>query len=399
VVPSGIGMQVEALAILSNRDSVVLDEDEVEWGVEEPSVLTVSPGGFLTARAPGETRVWATTSVGAYSDTLEAIALPGYAVTILDFEPVALDDAGRIVGIAGAGAVLREPGGATTSLGDWTPADMNDVGLVVGERTDATGSGDTARIAVAWQDGQLRDLPQGDFLGTWATAVNDAGLIVGEAFSEDGYYGVTWRDGKIDTLADSGPFPRAPEYGPLADSVVAVLGVGEDGTALGRLGVHAVAWIDARPVLMEDSVHGAAYDRHPSGAIVGRSDHAAGPGLTTKAVRWGPSGEVQRHESTGFGFCCLARADWAVARSVNDAGVIVGDFSYSLSNEGVYIYPDLPAVRLRQLVNRPRPIAEREMPGMCAAVDINDAGQIITGTGFYFTDLCEGRMLLDPLPF
>jgi probable HAF family extracellular repeat protein len=110
---------------------------------------------------------------------------------VADIDPVAIDAAGDVVGTAGNRAV-RWRRGVARLLGTFVPQAMSSTGdLVVGWN-----SGGVAH-AFFWHRGILTRLPGLGGSGSYATAVNRSGTVVGSSLlPSGGEHAVVWRRGK-----------------------------------------------------------------------------------------------------------------------------------------------------------------------------------------------------------
>lgn len=175
---------------------------------------------------------------GLMAATTVRAALPAYAVT--DLGPgdgwlsgaFAMNNKGQIAGATAGRAWIREPNGDLTYIdplpgfNGTVPAAINDKGEVVGRLGVQRGSvcfGATAPLqhAFLYRDGTLTDLgtlpgehaPGGAAPRSWATGVNDAGVVIGTSDSADGpVRPFVWKDGvmrAVDTWAGNAVFVSA----------------------------------------------------------------------------------------------------------------------------------------------------------------------------------------------
>ncbi|MGO9151574.1 hypothetical protein, partial [Mycobacterium sp.] len=108
--------------------------------------------------------------------------------------PVALANDGVVLGYARdmSKAVICRPGGAWEPLGtaeNWSPADINDAGDVVGFVKQEGMCRPWIRLAT----GQEIMLPYAIGHDTFPKAINSAGQIVGTAQADHGGHAVIWR--------------------------------------------------------------------------------------------------------------------------------------------------------------------------------------------------------------
>ena len=108
-----------------------------------------------------------------------------------DIDPVAIGAAGDVVGAAGNRAVRWRKGKAQL-LGAFSPQAMSSTGdLVVGWSSGAVAQ------AFLWNSGKLTPLPGLGGSGSYATAVNASGVVVGSAMLPSGAeHAVVWRGGR-----------------------------------------------------------------------------------------------------------------------------------------------------------------------------------------------------------
>jgi hypothetical protein len=134
--------------------------------------------------------------------------------------------------------------------------DINVHGVAVGYAEDAAG----VDQAVLWdRDGRVTRLPglPGQVEGH-AVAVNDAGVVVGQAETEDYLGPVRWKDGAVEALED----------------LYRVHDLSEDGTVLGETVTGAVRWTDEGSEPLQPLSTGESVDaRHlnDNGDVVGMS--------------------------------------------------------------------------------------------------------------------------------
>jgi probable HAF family extracellular repeat protein len=246
-------------------------------------------------------------------------------------------------------AVLWRGGGGTPlDLGTGYPGtaafstarDVNSSGTVVGSRSERQ---DAPRTAVAWVGGRLTPLPGlGGVDGPWGTtseavAVNEAGLVVGNARTRDTTQpprAVLWRGGVVKNLGTLVPGA-------------------------------------------ESSFANAVNDK---GVVVGSSFDTKG----TSGFRWA-GGVMTRLPSLA------PDLDWpsAEANGINGSGVVVGTSFLGADPEGYLLYAatiwrDGVAKDLNTMVVNP-------VPGLALSYGkaVNDTG-VIVGTAEYTSGACRG---------
>jgi probable HAF family extracellular repeat protein len=151
----------------------------------------------------------------------------------------------------------------------------------------------------------LGTLPGGS--GSEASAVNNAGVVVGRAFADGVTHAVRWdRQGRITDLGANAEAVRVNAYGEVA------------GTLLDYR--HAARW-DADGVLVDlGTLPGGeqswAVSLNDQGVVVGNGYYAAPNGQFLHALRWDADGQV-----TDLG---MATTSWSEAYAMNGSGVVVG---------------------------------------------------------------------------
>lgn len=124
---------------------------------------------------------------------------------------------------------LDLPAGALSG----TATAVNDDGVVIGQAWDAFGG-----TGVVWRDGVPTTIP-----ATMPLAVNDSGQVVGIQFPDSGpTRGVVWTDGTLTTLEPTDPAPDRYSF---------AVAIAADGTVVGLSGsdfTHATVWHDGTAV-------------------------------------------------------------------------------------------------------------------------------------------------------
>lgn len=169
--------------------------------------------------------------------------------------------------------------GVLTSLGDFSPHDINDAGVIAGHRTFFNAEKIWVDRACRWTNGLLEDLGSLGGRSSQAAAINTEGDIAGQAFLADNMTvrACLWLNG------------NAHDLGTLA------------GTATAR---------------------SAGMDLNSNGQVVGWSDAASGPSHAC-LFQVNASGQVTSRTDLG----ALAGSA-SIAFGINDAGTIVGASDY-----------------------------------------------------------------------
>jgi probable HAF family extracellular repeat protein len=229
--------------------------------------------------------------------------------------PLALNDRGAVVGWSHTADGQLHPflwrAGRMSGLGTlddvdggWgIAADINQHGTVAGQSR----RGATTR-AVRWENGRITDLGTlgGDY--SFATAINDAGTIVGASTTADGsLHAFLWRAGRMSDLGVPGVGEVFAEDVNNRDQVVGWRAPGDDGPSAAYLWQHGTTTFlpgspygsQARAVNERGEIVGAVFLAEPS-----------------QAARW----RQARLELIGH----LPGGNAGGATAVNDLGVILG---------------------------------------------------------------------------
>ncbi|GIF02081.1 hypothetical protein [Paractinoplanes rishiriensis] len=246
--------------------------------------------------------------------------VPSYRTVILgtlggtSSVPAAVNDHGAVVGWASTATGALHPflwwRGRMTDLGTLDDldggrgiaADINRHGTVVGQ----SDRGGVSR-AVRWQHGRIRDLGTLGGPSSFATAINDHGVIVGASTTRDGaLHAFIWRDGRMTDLGVPGAGDNFAEDVNDRDQVVGFAMP----TDMPNLPYR---WQRGRVTVLPASPFGGqARAINDAGTIVGWVSGAD----MNRAARW-------RHGRISL-LSNLPGGNAAMARDVNDRGVILG---------------------------------------------------------------------------
>jgi uncharacterized membrane protein len=221
----------------------VLQLDKVRGPASSLRVEGLNDTGLAVGYLEGEdgvrhARLWRVTDAtpddvaGATVEKVDLGTLPGGTWS----HAYAVNDAGRVVGVAGSaahpsGVPFLAQGGRMVPLDPFfellepevraVARDVNAAGdvLVVATR------GNACATSYLWQNGVLRTLTVPGSTATFAAALNASGQVVGDAIVEEYWRGFTWKDGTASLL-------DVPEQESHA------LAVNADGLVLGSMG-HA----------------------------------------------------------------------------------------------------------------------------------------------------------------
>jgi probable HAF family extracellular repeat protein len=316
----------------------------------------------------------ASTLAGARAATVYLVEDLGAAEPGHLSRATAINRFGQAVGYAGKSDFSRWHAVAFTGAIERLPDDGADAeafgidrrGVVVGRMYQPVTQ--DAR-AFRWEQGVLQDLGTLGGVDAYATAINDAGRIVGVAQTRHGFeHPFAWVDGR---MHDLGTIDGAPDGTAVATAVSADDRVAGYGTVQGDGLKHAFLWHDG---VMTDiaytaqpGFHTVAYGVNRHGTVVGMLDLFEG--YDSQAFRWTPDGGFETFRPLGSG----ARA-WALA--VGDDGTVVGcsEKSWGGGLSAVVIRPG--GHRLVDLNGLEDPATGKGWHLACATA-VNEAGQIV----------------------
>lgn len=300
--------------------------------------------------------------------------------------PTALNEERAVVGLTGSGlgfvwnpddgGTLLQPQHASQAR-RIAPAAINEAGEIAGQYLppgDGFVPGGAFHISA---DNVFTGLPPyGPDLPAQAAGINDGGMIVGSADTEPGgplggpATSVYWLDGELHDIGGFGSFLSRAFAVNNQNMIVGYANTPEVQfpTPYRWTGEHGM---EPLPQLVE-GVDSTPHDVNEHGLIVGEG--VAEWGGRAAAVYWDSDGDI--HELPNI----YPNATYAVARAVNNNGVIVGQELASLDDTyEARVWIDGAAYRLQELVT--------DLPDnywLLDATDINDNGDIVA-YGF-FTD-------------
>lgn len=310
---------------------------------------------------------------------------------------IGADDAPRGAVVAAVGAGDTIVGSLTTEVGvsafasrgnslDRLPVDGSTSAARAINRRDAI-AGSADGKAVVWRGDVVTGLETlGGETGE-AFGINDDGLAVGQAATEDGRtHAVLWQRGGTARDLSADDISLSIAYGINADGiVVGVTAVGGTGRA-----EHAARWVDGELVdlgtLGGDVSQATAINA--AGVTVGSSSIAPGFGSVDHAVSWSGESPAKPAVPTDLGVLGTTKVpgreselafDQSQARAINAEGWIVGYGSSSAENAPhslATIWLDGRITDLNALIGD----AAQDLV-LTRASGVNDAGRIVC-TGF-----------------
>jgi probable HAF family extracellular repeat protein len=249
-----------------------------------------------------------------------------------------LDDYLRSHAIVSRGGVVVDLGTLEGDAGSAAAADINDGGTVVGWST----LGDAVH-AFMWRDGVMQDL--GDLGTTWYPRVSESGLIAGTRYTYDPFVerATLWVDGIPSALP---PLPGgAISYGTDIDAAGRVVGYSPKADAF----YHATRWTNGVPF-----------------------DLGVLPGEETN--QWATS----------------------YARATNDAGDVVGQASFGLSQNHAFLYRDGTMRDLGSLGGPSSDAAAINRLGQVVGTSMIDPGHVHAFVWDEASGLRDLNTLIDP---
>lgn len=309
--------------------------------------MTLLPQDFNAAALDGRGRVVGSAQGGLaiWSPTVTNV----FAPLLPGAEALAVNNAGTVVGLAGPSAFIFANGGFVTvgqpGLGTWATA-VNDAGVVAGFSSE----GQSSSSAFVYQDGAFVAL--GGLGGTVsvANAINAAGQVAGFAslagdgndWPDPARHATIYRDGSQHDLGTLGG--RISEANDINDAGVAT-GWSELADGFGErpflFAPDSGNMIDLGSL---GGVFGRANALNNAGTVVGLSDIGGPDGVDYRAFVFGPEGMRDLNLLVdGIG-------DWrlATATDINDAGQILAQACRGATG-------DCRAVRLDLLMPVPEP--------------------------------------------
>lgn len=267
--------------------------------------------------------------------------------------------------VCGPKACTTVPVLPTAPTGEWAHINgINKLGHVVG--WSATGR--VYAHAIVFDGVATREIGAFDEDGcggcsliSWAKAINDKGVVVGESQTAGGgFQGFVWKDGvmtKLPTLGgDSSAANAINQRGIVAGSAEA--GNGAHHAAIFRKGKVQDLGV------LGTGLYATAYDINNSDVVVGEST-MDGPNIVRPFIY---------REGAMTQLPLPAGALNGSAGSLNDAGWVVGWFQQSGESRGRgWVYDGISAYDLNSLI----PSADQAQWRIGGAADINAAGQIL----------------------
>ena len=288
-------------------------------------------------------------------------------------EAVDINDQDEIVGWFGINGVYQHAflwrDGDVIELGTLGGSEsvanaINDLGVVVGQADS-----EFDRVAFAWENGEMSSLPGLDNPGGQAYDVNNENQIVGVAFADKKEVAVFWQDGEITALP---PLDGGFSYALAINDLSQIVGQSDEGFDV----VHAVAWID-----------GQIHDLHNTNA--GKSSSAWGINNVGQVVGWVGVPPINDHAFLWEVETGMRRLDdllppllskqWKLSMSydINDAGQIAANGNENGS----------PLTMVPFLLSPVYPSFDLSLatPGLGGEVNTITASNLEPGTKVYFT--------------
>lgn len=304
-----------------------------------------------------------------------------------------INDAGQVVGDAetssGVNHAFLWQGGVMTDLGTLggsrgsRATAISEAGQVVGYSFVRDGLG-IMQHAFLWQDGVMTDLGTLGGTESYAYDINRYGLVPGGSYIGTGgrYHAFVWGNGFMRDL--NSMIPPTPPI-----EITNAAAITDDGRIVGTASfatpghVHAFLFLLAQHSITDLGTLGGEdsfpYDINDSGQVVGVSMTSDG---WLHAFLW--SGGVMTDLGTLGGDMCNAQA-------INDAGQVVGISSDSSnSNNSAFLWQNGTMVDLNTL------IPSNSGWHLEYATDINEHGQIV---GYGIIGGMEHAYLLTPIQF
>lgn len=314
-----------------------------------------------------------------------ALAAPLYRMTLLpqDFTASGMNGAGQIVGTAQGGAAIWSQTG-TTYLAAQLPGSE---GVAINNQGAITGR--LGSSAFVYANGAVQTLSVG-FIGTWTTAINDAGQVAGygiDGFSTNRAF--LYSGGVVTELGDFGNGTSIANAINAAGHVAGAAGYLVDGDDWPDPSRHASVYRDG--VLESLGALGGrvseATDINDSGLVAGWSELADGVGERPFLFAADGSGMLDLGTLGG---------EFGRANALNNAGTVVGISDIGGADGADYhafLYGEGGMMDLNALV------ASLGGWRLVTATDINDAGQILAQACRGLDDCRSVRLdLFTPVP-
>lgn len=324
------------------------------------------------------------------------IPLPGDATGLI---PRAFNDDDTVVGVSfhydATQGVLTNAfiyeGGQTTEIGEWEPLGVNNLREVVGATLDGP---DGPPHAVLWRDGQLTPLDFGTLVvhDSEAVAINDrrphAQIVGTMGVNENGTYhkrAFLYEDGAVTNLGTlGGENSRATAV----NNAGQVVGVAD--TADGQQ--HAFLWQDGSMTDLGPIPAGAPYSLahglSSTGSITGNGGEAT-PNPARSAFLRTPDGTVQILSGAD---CDGPTSGPGYGLAVNRNDLVVGATDDHYFSSHAFLAHSGVVFNLDALVN-----ASSELPqdwGLTHAVAVNDRGRVLAYQGHEAFERASGYLLI-----
>lgn len=316
-------LMVFAVAVTLNQSAFSFQPQEPEEAVPVPAyevvwlaglsssqkaeVVEINNANKIVGRSENAMGWWRAVSWELDGSVTELTNMPADAIGMGG----SVNNAGQIVGYHGTFEAMLWENGNVTELGPFFGGSSQTLAYNINDAGDIVGCGkSTGWNAYLYSDGSSSMLP--GLGGSYACAkdINESGIIVGSAKPANASYtAVIWENGAIAALPSSGTGSHWAQA--INDLGEVVGGFDFDGPFV----EHAVLWTNGNLVdLSPDSDDSGAFDINNHGNIVGHISQRAylwknGVGLDLNTL----IGPQQPNVVLKF------------AKSINDAGYIVGD--------------------------------------------------------------------------